>query len=86
MLDEDEYEDYYEIDNLFLLEYKDDIREAVEREQSIDDMTQFFKRSESVKEKLASVVWSVDEVDGKLYGRVNVILKEPLIVVCSAIT
>lgn len=78
MLDEDEYEDYYEIDNMFLLEYKDDIREAVEWEQSIGDMAQFFKRSDSVKEKLASAVWSVDERDAKLYGRVNVRLKEPL--------
>lgn len=78
MLDEDEYEDYYEIDNMFLLEYQDDIQEAVECYQSIDDMAQFFKRSDSVKEKLASIVWSVDEMDGKLYGRVNVRLKEPL--------
>lgn len=78
MLDEDEYEDCYEIDNMFLLEYQDDIQEAVECYQSIDDMAQFFKRSDSVKEKLASAVWSVDEVDGKLYGRVNVRLKEPL--------
>lgn len=78
MLDEDEYEDYYEIDNMFLLEYQDDIQGAVEWYQSIDDMAQFFKRSDSAKEKLASIVWSVDEVDGKLYGRVNVRLKEPL--------
>lgn len=78
MLDEDEYEDYYEIDNMFLMEYKGDIREAVEREQSIGDMAQYFNRSESVNEKLASAVWSVDEVGGKLYGRVNVRLKEPL--------
>lgn len=78
MLDEDEYEDYYEIDNMFLQEYKHDIREAVEREQSIGDMAQYFNRSESVNEKLASAVWSVDEVGGKLYGRVNVRLKEPL--------
>ncbi len=76
MLDEDE--DYYEIDNMFLMEYKGDIREAVEREQSIGDMAQYFNRSESVNEKLASAVWSVDEVGGKLYGRVNVRLKEPL--------
>lgn len=78
MLDEDEYEDYYEIDNMFLQEYKHDIREAVEREQSIGDMAQYFNRSESVNEKLVSAVWSVDEVGGKLYGRVNVRLKEPL--------
>ncbi len=78
MLDEDEYEDYYEIDNMFLQEYKHDIREAVEREQSIGDMAQYFNRSESVNEKLASAVWSVDEVGGNLYGRVNVRLKEPL--------
>lgn len=78
MLDEDEYEDYYEIDNMFLLEYKDDIQEAVECYQSIDDMVQFFKRSDSVKKKLASIVWSVDELDGKLYGHVNVRLKESL--------
>lgn len=78
MLDEDEYEDYYEIDNMFLQEYKHDIREAVEREQSIGNMAQYFNRSESVNEKLASAVWSVDEVGGKLYGRVNVRLKEPL--------
>lgn len=80
MLNEEEYEfeEPVEMDNSFLQSYQYDIREAVEREQSIGDMAQLFNRSESVKEKLASAVWSVDEVDGKLYGCVNVRLKEPL--------
>jgi len=55
-----------------------DIREAVEREQSIGDMAQYFDEDAHVKEKLVSAVWTVDEVDKKLYGRVNVRLKEPL--------
>lgn len=78
MLDEDEYDDCYEIDNLFLQEYKSDIQEAVEREQSIGDMARYFNKEGSVKNKLVSAVWSVDEADGKLYGCVNVRLKEPL--------
>lgn len=85
MLDEDdegeeyEYDEPYEIGNSFLHSYRYEIRDAVERDQSdIEDMTQFFKQSESVKEKLVSIVWTVDEVDEKLYGCVNVRLKEPL--------
>lgn len=78
MLDEDEYDDCYEIDNLFLQQYKSDIQEAVEREQSSGDMAQYFNKEGSVKDKLASAVWSVDEADGKLYGCVKVRLKEPL--------
>lgn len=78
MLDEDEYDDCYEIDNLFLQQYKSDIQEAVEREQSIGDMAQYFNEEGSVKNKLVSAVWSLDEVDGKLYGCVKTRLKEPL--------
>lgn len=78
MLDEDEYEDYYEIDNMFLREYKSDIQEAVEEEQSIGDMAQYFYKESSAKEKLVSAIWTVDEVEGKLYGCVNIRLKEPL--------
>lgn len=80
MLDdhEDEGEYYYEIDNLFLQEYKSDIQEAVEREQSSGDMVQYFNEERSVKNKLVSAVWSVDETNGKLYGCVRVRLKEPL--------
>lgn len=78
MLDEDEYDDCYEIDNLFLQEYRSDIQEAVKREQSIGDMAQYFNKEGSVKDKLVSAVWSVDEADEKLYGCVNVRLKEPL--------
>lgn len=78
MLDEDEYDDCYEIDNLFLQQYKSDIQEAVEREQSIGDMAQYFNKEGSVKNKLVSAVWSLDEVDGKLYGCVKTRLKEPL--------
>lgn len=78
MLDEDEYEDYYEIDNILLQVYQGDIREALEREQSIGDMAQYCNKEGSVKNKLVSAVWSVAEVDGKLYGCVNVRLNEPL--------
>lgn len=80
MLDEDEYEfgEPVEMDNSFLQCYKYDIREAVEREQSIGDMAQYFNEEGSVKNKLVSAVWSLDEVDGKLYGCVKTRLKEPL--------
>lgn len=80
MLDEEEYEfeKPVEMDNSFLRSYEYDIREAVEREQSIGDMAQYFDEDAHVKEKLVSAVWTVDEVDKKLYGRVNVRLEEPL--------
>lgn len=41
-------------------------------------MAQYFNEEGSVKNKLVSAVWSLDEVDGKLYGCVKTRLKEPL--------
>ena len=41
-------------------------------------MAQFFDNDESVKAKLVSALWTVDEYKGKLYGRINCRFKEQL--------
>ena len=54
--------------------------EYSEMEQSSpeDEMAQFFDNDESVKAKLVSALWTVDEYKGKLYGRINCRFKEQL--------
>lgn len=66
--------------NIYLLSNEWDIRELLELEQSApeDEMARFFNDDDSIKKKLASVVWTVDEYKGKLYGRIDCRFKEEL--------
>ena len=79
-MDEEEYGDFVEVSNGFLLEYEQDIRKALEEDKNCDmkDMASFFNGNDSVRKKLLSAVWTVDELDGTLYGCVNTKMKEPL--------
>lgn len=78
-LDEYEYGDTVDIDNGFMQTYEHDIREAMEEDQKHDmnNMAAYFHGNDSVEEKLVSAVWTVNELDGTLYGCVNVRMKEP---------
>ena len=50
----------------------------MEQSSPEDEMAQFFDDDESVKIKLVSAVWTVDEYKGKLYGKINCRFKEQL--------
>ena len=81
-LDDGEYDDYIDVGSGFLTAYQDQIEQAIEDEQppEMGDMAQYLGRNAGVAAKLMSAVWTVEEVDGKLLGRIDCHLKEPLTV------
>ena len=81
-LDDGEYDDYIDVGSGVLTAYQDQIEQAIEDEQppEMGDMAQYLGRNAGVAAKLMSAVWTVEEVDGKLLGRIDCHLKEPLTV------
>lgn len=79
-IEDAEYGELTSVGNLFLKSYEWDIRELLEMEQSSpeDEMAQFYDDDESIKAKLVSATWTVDEYKGKLYGRIDCRFKEVL--------
>lgn len=77
MLDDD-YGDYFEVDNGYALSNEETIRERLMAEQNEDlnDMTYYFDGSETAKDKLVSAIWDVKEVNGTLYGVIHTHLTE----------
>lgn len=75
IVDEDnEFDEYEEVSGAFLAGYEDQIKEAIARDQSPErcgEMTQYFDEDESIKDKLLSIVWTAEEFEGKLYGRID---------------
>ena len=79
-IEDAEYGELMPVGNLFLKSYEWDIRELLEMEQASpeDEMAQFYDDDESIKAKLVSAVWTVDEYKEKLYGRIDCRFKEAL--------
>ena len=79
-LDDGEYDDYIDVGGGFLTAYQDQIEQAIADEQppEMGDMAQYLDRNPGVEAKLMSAVWTVEEVDGRLLGRIDCHLKEPL--------
>lgn len=77
MVDE-EYGDWFEVDNSYGIAYEDAIRELVKNEQDRDlhNMADYFDGSAGAKAKLISAVWDVQEVGGELYGVIRTGLRE----------
>lgn len=73
-----EYGDLYEADNSYGTANEDAIRELLQKEQDIDmnNMADYFDGSESVKAKLISAIWDVENVNGELYGVIRTGLRE----------
>lgn len=76
---EDEDGELYEDDSVDLTLYAEAIQEAMERDQArdIDTMAMYFwthdqKVNDSIHAKLLTCRWGVEEIDGSLYGRVEV--------------
>ena len=72
---DEEYGDWYEVDNGNALDNKRAIRELLQKEQNEDmnDMADYFDGSESAKAKIVSAVWDVHEViiDAATFSRVQ---------------
>ena len=79
MLEDEEYDDEYEVGNPFLMDYKWDIRELVEKEQDADlgDMKDYFYDDDNAQAKMVTARWDVAEMNGRLFGKVDFKLREP---------
>ena len=79
MLEDEEYDDEYEVGNPFLMDYKWDIRELVEKEQEADlgDMKDYFYDDDNAQAKMVTARWDVAEKNGRLFGKVDFKLREP---------
>ena len=76
---EEEYGDWYEVDNGCGIANEEAIRELVKREQEKDlhNMADYFHGSAGAKAKLISADWDVENVNGVLYGVIRTGLREP---------
>lgn len=79
-LDDGECDEYIDVGGGFLTAYQDQIEQGIADEQNpeMGDMAQYLDRNAGVAAKLMSAVWTVEEMDGRLLGRIDCHLKEPL--------
>ena len=79
-LDDGECEEYIDVGSGFLTAYQDQIELGIADEQApeMGDMAQYLGDNPGVADKLMSAVWTVEEMDGRLLGRIGCHLKEPL--------
>lgn len=79
-LDDGECDEYIEVGSGFLVAYQDQIEQAIANEQApeMGDMAQYLGSNSGVAAKLMSAVWTVEEMDGRLLGRIDCHLKKPL--------
>ena len=75
-----ECDEYIDVGSGFLTAYQDQIEQGIADEQApeMGDMAQYLDRNAGVAAKLMSAVWTVEEMDGRLLGRIDCHLKEPL--------
>lgn len=79
-MSDEEYGDWYEVDNGYGIANEDAIRELLQKEQDSDmnNMADYFHGSESARAKLVSAIWDVKNVNGELYGVIHTGLREAL--------
>lgn len=79
-IEAEDYDDYSPVGSRFLNDYKWAIEEALELDVADDetDMAEFFDRDDGVKAKLVSARWGVESYRGRLFGKIECSLKEPL--------
>ena len=72
--------DYYPASNRYLRSYQWAIEDALKQanEASMVDMTVLFGKDEGLKSKFVSAKWGVERYRGRLFGRIECQLKEPL--------
>lgn len=77
---EDGYDDTFTVGSSFLRGYAWAIENAIERDRRLDDqdMAQYFHEDAGLKNKLASMVWGVEEYRGSLFGKIECSLKEEM--------
>ncbi|WP_300685533.1 hypothetical protein [Acutalibacter sp. 1XD8-36] len=79
-LDDGGCDEYIDVGSGFLTAYQDQIEQGIADEQApeMGDMAQYLDRNAGVAAKLMLAVWTVEDMDGRLLGRIDCHLKEPL--------
>ena len=72
--------DMFTVGNSYLADSEDEINDALKEYTANDenDMAAYYNEDDGIKEKLTSAVWSVELHGGRLFGRIDCSLKEPL--------
>ena len=72
--------DMFTVGDSYLADSVDEIADALNRYTANDenDMATYYNKDDGVSEKLTSAVWSVELHGGRLFGRIDCSLKEPL--------
>ena len=72
--------DMFTVGDSYLADSVDEIADALNRYTANDenDMAAYYNEDDGVSEKLTSAVWSVELHGGRLFGRIDCSLKEPL--------
>ena len=71
-LNDGEYDDMTEVDGRFLRDYISEIEEALEREHSPDfEIGNYITDHPTADAKIKMARWSVEEIGGVLYGRID---------------
>lgn len=71
-LNDGEYDDMSDVDGRFLSDYISEIEEALEREQNPDfEIGNYITDHPTADAKLKMARWSVEEINGVLYGRID---------------
>lgn len=68
-----------DISNRYLLFFKDEIEELVEKEQNddVNNMKEYFDEDDNARAKMVTAKWGITEINGVLYGKVDFRLREP---------
>ena len=72
--------DMFTVGDSYLADSEDEINDALKEYTANDenDMAAYYNEDDGIKEKLTSAVWSVELHGGRLFGRIDCSLKEPL--------
>lgn len=72
--------DMFTVGDSYLADSADEIADALNRYTANDenDMATYYNKDDGVSEKMTSAVWSVELHGGRLFGRIDCSLKEPL--------
>ena len=78
-VEDEDSEDLYSVSSDSVRWFEDEIQEAIDDYQSDIEMEKYLcDDNDEVQRKLISAEWGVETLNGELYGRVKLTLKEPL--------
>ena len=78
-VEDEDCEDLYSVSSDSVRWFEDEIQEAIDDYQSDIEMEKYLcDDNEEIQRKLISAEWGVETLNGELYGRMKLTLKEPL--------